>query len=146
MIGKTRQHRDLMSISRPMAGELGGARSGGSHCWRKILRNIEDFHRSLVVAELKCALIAERPSAFAGVTRIALPAICVMRKDFIAREAVHYAKLNDVQAMVKRAGQHRQAGARLLVKGPEPKIVRSEERRVGKECRSRWSPDQGKRQ
>src|SRR5205823_13357982 len=109
MIGKTRQHRDLMSISRPMAGKLGGARSGGSHFWRKILRNTEDFHRSLVVAELTCALIAERPSAFAGVTRIALPAICVMRNDFVAREAVQYAHLNDVQAMGKRAAQHRHA-------------------------------------
>ena len=26
------------------------------------------------------------------------------------------------------------------VKGPYPKQYRSEERRVGKECRSRWSP------
>jgi hypothetical protein len=46
-----------------------------------------------------------------------------MRKDFIAREAVHHPQLNDVQSMVKRAGQHRRARARLLVKGPEPKIV-----------------------
>src|SRR5207249_9070807 len=30
---------------------------------------------------------------------------------------------------------------RLLLKS-NPNIVRSEERRVGKECRSRWSPDQ----
>src|SRR5437773_10063600 len=110
MIGKTRQHRDLMSISRPMAGKLGGARSGGSHFWRKVLRNIEDFHRSLVVAELKCALIAERPSAFARVASIVFPPISVMRKNFISCDAVHYAQLNDVQAMVKRAGQHRQAG------------------------------------
>src|SRR5207302_2937871 len=115
--------RDVMSIPCPMAGKLGGARGRGSHFWRKVLRNIEDFHRSLVVAELKCALIAERPRAFARVASIGFPPISVMRKNFITCDAVHYAQLNDVQAMVKRAGQHRQAGARLLVKGPEPKIV-----------------------
>src|SRR5438874_13739919 len=104
MIGKTRQHRDLMSISRPMAGKLGGARGRSSHFWRKILRNIENFHRFLVVAELKCALIAERSSAFARVASIVFPAISVMRKKFSAREAVHHAQLNDVQSMVKSAG------------------------------------------
>src|SRR5688572_33481584 len=35
-------------------------------------------------------------------------------------------------------GRHR--GGRLAAKG-----VRSEERRVGKECRSRWAPDQEKK-
>src|SRR2546426_5732203 len=33
------------------------------------------------------------------------------------------------------------AGAAVLIKGIDPQAERSEERRVGKECRSRWSPD-----
>src|SRR5690349_23024144 len=30
--------------------------------------------------------------------------------------------------------------ARLMARGPSAESLRSEERRVGKECRSRWSP------
>src|SRR5437870_13179973 len=36
------------------------------------------------------------------------------------------------------------AGEKLRPSGPAV-VARSEERRVGKECRSRWGPDQGKK-
>ena len=32
------------------------------------------------------------------------------------------------------------SGLRVLKEQPDIRLVRSEERRVGKECRSRWSP------
>src|SRR3712207_9287847 len=38
------------------------------------------------------------------------------------------------------AAGSRPMSARILVVDDEPDILRSEERRVGKECRSRWSP------
>src|SRR5205809_4864855 len=41
---------------------------------------------------------------------------------------------------VHRAGGDGEAGGRRRG-GPERDLSRSEERRVGKECRSRWSPD-----
>src|SRR2546430_13045964 len=63
MIRKTRQYRDVMSIPCPMAGKLGGAPGRGSHFLRKVLRKIEDFHRSPVVTEPKYALIVKRPRA-----------------------------------------------------------------------------------
>ena len=34
----------------------------------------------------------------------------------------------------------RQRGEKLLSSGRDKRLARSEERRVGKECRSRWSP------
>src|SRR5438552_8714652 len=100
MIRKTRQYRDVMSIPCPMAGKLGGARGRGSHCWRKILRNIENFHRFLVVVELKCALIAERSSAFARVASIVFPPISVMRKNFIDRKST---RLNSSHQIISYA-------------------------------------------
>ena len=47
-------------------------------------------------------------------------------KDFAAPELDVYARTSEVQL--------------LRYYEPEPGIFRSEERRVGKECRSRWSP------
>ena len=38
------------------------------------------------------------------------------------------------------AAAERTQGRIALVDGPEEVLDRSEERRVGKECRSRWSP------
>ena len=38
------------------------------------------------------------------------------------------------------SGGNRQGGRVIVVKDPATKTTRSEERRVGKECRSRWSP------
>src|SRR2546425_9220844 len=105
MIRKTRQYRDVMSIPCPMAGKLGGARGRGSHFWRKILRNIENFHRFLVVAELKCALIAERSSAFARVASIVFTTISVMRNNLISCDAANYAHMKDVITVVKRPCQ-----------------------------------------
>src|ERR1035441_6548518 len=43
----------------------------------------------------------------------------------------------------RRIGHHRRKGQVLLrigLGGPQRECFRSEERRVGKECRSRWSP------
>src|SRR5947207_703541 len=41
--------------------------------------------------------------------------------------------------LIKRAALANSFKWRLLEKGVEQQLVRSEERRVGKECRSRWS-------
>src|SRR5204862_5258411 len=41
------------------------------------------------------------------------------------------------QFLIRRTGLHHEKSAA----GPENHLKRSEERRVGKECRSRWSPD-----
>ena len=52
--------------------------------------------------------------------------------------------IEDFRRMLRRAGcQDYRVAARHKVKIDDPEIkakVRSEERRVGKECRSRWSP------
>ena len=42
--------------------------------------------------------------------------------------------------IAKMAGVEENDIDRLLVNPPEKVEIRSEERRVGKECRSRWSP------
>src|SRR2546430_10990299 len=63
MIRKTRQYRDVMSIPCPMAGKLGGARGRGSPFWREKFRNIENFYRILVVAELECVLVVKCSTA-----------------------------------------------------------------------------------
>src|SRR3989449_10502917 len=51
--------------------------------------------------------------------------------------------IEDVQDQVElalmRSGEHDAARAYVLYR--EERAKRSEERRVGKECRSRWSPD-----
>ena len=47
--------------------------------------------------------------------------------DNVVERGMRYLKNNGVKATLKR-----------MKNGPAP--IRSEERRVGKECRSRWSP------
>ena len=46
------------------------------------------------------------------------------------------AKTNDKEQQLKKASKMAMVRALLPIVG----LVRSEERRVGKECRSRWSP------
>src|SRR2546422_11394382 len=42
--------------------------------------------------------------------------------------------------IANRRGQVRPGSSGTVVPGYDARVVRSEERRVGKECRSRWSP------
>src|SRR5690349_22044046 len=79
-----------------------------------------------------------------GVQTCALPicydleaaAILLCESDGTAEEVAH--EIDRVEAVLKHAG-----ATRLTVSRDEAERLRfrSEERRVGKECRSRWSPD-----
>ena len=44
MIRKSGENSHLMSHPDPMPRQLGGARGGRTHLWRKVLRHVEDLH------------------------------------------------------------------------------------------------------
>ena len=46
-----------------------------------------------------------------------------------------------LEAVEQRALRPLDAQFAMMVAGDDAAVMRSEERRVGKECRSRWSPD-----
>ena len=46
----------------------------------------------------------------------------------------------EVQILISGRGRAIQAKGEVIMGGGAIEILRSEERRVGKECRSRWSP------
>ena len=50
--------------------------------------------------------------------------------------------LNKVQTkkIIKNVSLEVKKGETVVILGPNGTVLRSEERRVGKECRSRWSP------
>src|SRR5256885_15112574 len=62
-----------------------------------------------------------------------------------AMKSLHYLLgLSVLVIVVIRIGVRIQAGVKPAIQPPMPRwqaTLRSEERRVGKECRSRWSPD-----
>ena len=58
------------------------------------------------------------------------------------RTAIVYASVHhgNTEKLVKRIAEECQVDLIDAVKQPDADLSRSEERRVGKECRSRWSP------
>src|SRR2546426_7714733 len=76
-----------------------------------------------------------------GVQTCALPISEVRARDFLFRK-IRDQPLDVVDAAVgdaQQAGGEARIAARLFLRGSFQN-QRSEERRVGKECRSRWSP------
>src|SRR5271154_7361475 len=67
---------------------------------------------------------------------------------FQAEDGIRYGRVTGVQTcalpislLFARANNNaRRPASAERRQGPEPQDLRSEERRVGKECRSRWSP------
>src|ERR1700722_11878422 len=105
VIGEAGQHRDFVACLRPMTGELRGARCGSAHLRRKILRNVENLHVSLVVTELECALVTKGTSAFARTSAVCFPAIGDLREFPFAGQTMHHTQLHDVLLMLKRTSQ-----------------------------------------
>jgi len=68
------------------------------------------------MAELECALVAKRPGALRPAASVSLPAVRKLRKHRLTGQTMHHPKLRNVQAVIKRAGDHRQPRSRLLVK------------------------------
>ena len=59
----------------------------------------------------------------------------------VARESLNELGLHDIPIIAIAKGKFRNSGNETFFhNGKEYKFTRSEERRVGKECRSRWSP------
>ena len=54
-----------------------------------------------------------------------------------------FAQQTQLETQLKEAikGKKAEIGIAVIIDGKDTVTVRSEERRVGKECRSRWSPD-----
>src|SRR5437762_14319517 len=76
-----------------------------------------------------------RDTSVTGVQTCALP-ISTVRPDNDANEKVYGKKLEAESIVFK--------GAVAVPPAAQKLIARSEERRVGKECRSRWEPDHWK--
>src|SRR5712692_5920019 len=126
MIRECSQNCDLVPVPCPMPRQLSGASSGRSHLRRKVLRNVENLHRFLVVAELECTLVAQRPGTLGAAAGIGFPAVSVSGEKLVPGEAVHHAQLHDVQLMIEGTRYHGQAGTRLLVQRPEAEVVAGE--------------------
>src|SRR5574337_479731 len=104
----------------------------GNHIWDK--KEIIDYMRSADGDARSAARRLLRPANFPAGT----PGVGLF--EGATRAGVAYAVLN-LQGRVFMAGNDdpfRTADA--LLKKIQSKVIRSEERRVGKECRSRWSP------
>ena len=59
-----------------------------------------------------------------------------LQRGIVARQTAPHAAADVVARSAKLADAFRDAGATVVLVN----VARSEERRVGKECRSRWSP------
>src|SRR5690348_17990147 len=90
-----------------------------------------------------------RDGRVTGVQTCALPICSVSaamgrgRKPRVLRR-VRRASKTSMNKELKQLPQKRKDSGRSVLSPPRPLPPRSEERRVGKECRSRWSPDQYK--
>src|SRR5260370_9081666 len=86
-----------------------------------------------------------RDSSVTGVQTCALP-ICDQvddgKREIRSSDVLDKSALYDHFCCLQRAAAHkdREPSEEALLPGIEQLIARSEERRVGKECRSRWSP------
>ena len=60
--------------------------------------------------------------------------VCIGGGERIAIQSMTNTKTEDVEACVAQILKLEKAGCDII------RVARSEERRVGKECRSRWSP------
>ena len=78
------------------------------------------------------AMILREYGANAEFQAAELPAPCAKAGHVLVRVAA--TSVNTVDTMI------RQMGKDLPLSPDLPAVLRSEERRVGKECRSRWSP------
>src|SRR5579884_3374209 len=76
-----------------------------------------------VITELESALIKDGGGAAAAAQIVALPAVSVVTEQGFSRQALHDAKLHDMQAVIVGAGDHLQVGAGVLVEGPEAEVV-----------------------
>src|SRR5579863_878741 len=77
----------------------------------------------LVVAKLECALVAEGAGTVGALAAVTFPAIGDAAEHIFSCQATHHAQLHDMQLMIERTGDHRQARSGLLVEGPEAQIV-----------------------
>jgi hypothetical protein len=58
------------------------------------------------MAKFEQTLVTQCAQPVRPTQRVPLPSISVFREHFVARQPMHDAQLNDVQLMIKRAGNH----------------------------------------
>src|SRR5262245_5767320 len=95
-----------MSGLRPVMREFRDPRCRRAHLGWKILGDIKNFHGCSIVTELEDSFVKKGTSAIEAAVSVVFPSVGKLSEDAIARQPMHDPQLRDVQAMIKRTGQH----------------------------------------
>src|SRR3712207_4720471 len=72
------------------------------------------------------------------------PTICCLQETHLSSNDKHRVRVKEWKMILQANGKQKKAGVAILISDKVDfkikQVMRSEERRVGKECRSRWSP------
>src|SRR2546422_7980757 len=133
----------VVNLSEAAKDEAGGSRAGVSARLRRLLRDALEYERrkvdfsrgqmqplSAAAPDLE-ALLPVRPGA--------APLIAGAERRTDIETALRLAKEFQLKLILAGAAEGWEIAGEIAAAGV-PVLVRSEERRVGKECRSRWSP------